>query len=355
MHQTSRICTHPIAKPPLSRSAFTLIELLVVITVIGILTGIILPALANTRKTARATVCKSNLRQFGTSAATYSIDFKGTIFSFTWNARQSNSAYPDLAIPPNSSISDIEAGARQATDIIRRRSPSQPNFAQPTPWIPCVDYSHLVLLDYMSVPLPVPIAACPEDKPLQLWQSDIPGFNQGAFGVMQPRFDGFEGSVMRAKPYSSSYEVVPASYDRSPASARVAQGSGGQYYYSASPATKIGNVRVDQVTFPSLKVHMFDTFQRHGRRQLFFAHADTVQPVLQFDSSVPDRRTKDVGYGWQPNAPASPAATNIFYTPYQYEPPTSNRTTTETFFGRYRWTRGGIRGSDYGNEVTGVP
>jgi len=100
---------------------------------------------------------------------------------------------------------------------------------------------------------------------------------------------------------------------------------------------------------------MFDTFRRHGRRQLFFAHPDTVQPVLQFDSSVPDRRTKDVGYGWQPNFPASPASTSIFYTPYQYEPPTSNRATTEIFFGRYRWTRGGIRGSDYGNEVSGVP
>ena len=83
---------------------------------------------------------------------------------------------------------------------------------------------------------------------------------------------------------------------------------------SAPSPSKIGNVRLDQVTFPSLKVHMFDTFQRHGRRQLFFAHPDTVQPVLQFDSSVPDRRTKDVGYGWQPNFPASPASTSIFYT-----------------------------------------
>ncbi|MFT3685266.1 MAG: type II secretion system protein [Phycisphaerales bacterium] len=335
-------------------SGFTLIEVLVAVAIIGLLVTILLPALNAARKTARATVCRSNLKQFGFSAGAYAIDFKGTIFAFSWTARTINSQYPDLVPPPNSLFFDTEANARQATDIIRRRSRSEPMFAEPQPWIPAVDYSHLVLLDYMAVELPVPIAACPDDRPLKLWQSDIAAFNAGAFGIEQPVFTGFEGRVMRAKPYSSSYEVCPASYDRSVAPNRISQpNAGGQYYYGSNSFTRIGGNRMDEVAFPSLKAHMYDTIQRHGRRKLYFLHPEVVQPVLQFDASVVDRATKDAGLGWQPNHPEL-GPSLITYRPYQFEPPTSTGAESEVFAGRYRWTRGGLKGVDFGPEVTGV-
>jgi len=56
------------------KRAFTLIELLVVIAIIAILAAILFPVFAKAREAARATSCKSNLKQIGTAFIMYAQD-----------------------------------------------------------------------------------------------------------------------------------------------------------------------------------------------------------------------------------------------------------------------------------------
>ncbi|MBM3840633.1 MAG: prepilin-type N-terminal cleavage/methylation domain-containing protein [Verrucomicrobia bacterium] len=78
------------------RQGFTLMELLVVISIIGVLAGMLMPALSRAKERARRVECVNNLKQLGVGSLLYADEDSGGNFSATvWKGdRNFNWLYP---------------------------------------------------------------------------------------------------------------------------------------------------------------------------------------------------------------------------------------------------------------------
>ena len=112
----------------------------------------------------------------------------------------------------------------------------------------------------------------------------------------------------------------------------------------------LGNRTYTQVSFPAQKTFMYELHDRHTQSPgLFYAYPEAKASQLFFDGSVRPEPTNTANPGFDPNDPTSADSFCQLYTPLTTDPPAVGDPTREHWV-RYRFTRGGLRGVDYGGS-----
>src|SRR5262249_50215863 len=154
-----------------------------------------------------------------------------------------------------------------------------------------------VMGSYLGGVLPAPAVVCPEDRARLSWRGAPRDMASSSYRP-QKSINNQPNSNLDWWPYSTSYQLVaqacsPAAKTNPP----YAQAASHDTYQAFNKAG-FGTRKIDEVLFPSQKVALYDSQDRHTARQpIFFAYPDARQPLGFFDSSVSVRRTGDGNMG----------------------------------------------------------
>lgn len=347
----------------MTRRAFTLIELLIVIAIIAILIAILLPAIAGARKTAKLTVCMSNMKQLGSANGAYAVEYDDDIAAFSWQrGDRVNTRRPDYKANVSGCVLDGTAALIQAAEIVRThtgREDLDPPGICLQGQFPYPLYTPLVLADggHLSDGVTGMVTVCPEDTNRAQWRTEPVNFRE----IFEEVPDAYFSLVWEKMwPYSSSYEVVPATYDHFGSSfdlyeygvRRIRQGQTHVDYFTPPLGNRLGSgQKMAKVAFPSQKVHFNDSHARHfGTHDRIFADQRARQPLLFFDASVRIRATIDANQGWDPFFSDRNTWRIIRYVPASWEARFDELDVRKIYKGVFRWTRGGLKGVDFDGE-----
>ena len=351
------------------KNAFTLIELLVVISIIALLIGILLPALGQAQRSAKNVLSQVNQRSLNTGSANYAADNKDRIFSYSWRGGETY-IMPDGKT--KTTTDDTDAAQRQNQEILWRATGRMDGDFKIVKFfgrLPHRRYSHLVLLDFLTDVQPEPTAASPFDRNLIDWQENPLDYQTGTSTVPYANGvpDGYDPDTQWAQtstrqrwPFASTYQMVPAAWntDGIAGSATWAPIESTPHLFSPSGGggggdIKLGRRKITQVAHASGKVMLFEEFDRFSdKKGLYFAYPEAKPNLAFFDGSVRSELTADCNAGWDPGNPGDEWAQ--IYKPLDTFPePKGGLNDPTKYCQRFRWTRHGLQGIDFGGRDIG--
>jgi len=139
------------------RAGFTLVELLVVIAIIGILVGLLLPAVQQAREAARRMSCSSNMRQLALATLNYESAFK--VLPPGWNTH--GTFWSSMILPQMEQTTLFQSLVFAENGIGNWDNAASPNYRAcqtPISLFQCPSCPNLAARDYNDIRLRVPVS-----------------------------------------------------------------------------------------------------------------------------------------------------------------------------------------------------
>ncbi|HMN42920.1 MAG TPA: hypothetical protein PKE29_18920, partial [Phycisphaerales bacterium] len=235
------------------------------------------------------------------------------------------------------------------------------------PLPPHSPHAHSFLSDFPPPLPPAPISPSPADRVRLAWARNIDVYAAGGAppypAAAATPITGGDRDIRWA--FSSSYEVTVSAFDglqsstaRSgpDVSGRMRNTPTNHFIFTSTP-WKLRQQPLHSVAFPGQKVFLHEGHARHEKRDTYYAYPGAKVNVLTFDGSASYKSNTAVNRGWDPLNPANGAPFQYRYVPDRWEAPAVGPAGYDLVYGFYRYTRGGLRGIDFGGKElnTGQP